>query len=90
MKYLTASLYGCLVALLLLTFGCHSKSERELKEAKYQAEQTQQEQTHSIVSPPGSSNLVALGSGWYTFEFEGNKFLGRRKGYRQVLTQIIP
>jgi len=66
MKYLTSILFACSAAILLLASGCQSKSERKLANAKYEAkrekEQTQKEREHGIVSPPGSSNLVSLGS----------------------------
>ena len=94
MKYITPVLFVCSAALLVLAFGCQSKSERKLADAKWQAKQQQErteiEMSHNIVSPPGSSNLVSLGSGWYTFEFQDKKFLGRSQYRRQVLTQIIP
>jgi hypothetical protein len=38
--------------------------------------------------PPAASNTVILGNGWYTFELDGNKFMGRSHYHRQTITQV--
>ena len=38
--------------------------------------------------PSGATNVVFLGNKWYTFELNGDKFMGRSHYHRQCITQV--
>jgi len=85
-----------LIAILLLS-GCSKKESHKLmhvptKDTKEECLRKRIDQ--ALIAnlyrqlPSDATNIVSLGNGWYTFELNGDKFMGRSYYHRQCITHV--
>ena len=72
-----------LIALLLIAIvllGCSREGNGKSTKEEYLRKRIDRA---LIQLPFDATNIVSLGNGWYTFELNGDKFMGRSHYYRQ-------
>ena len=87
-----------LIALLLIAIvllGCNKEENGKLMHGYTAKEECLRKRINQALMvdlyrqlPSDATNIVSLGNEWYTFELNGDKFMGRSHYHRQCITQV--